>query len=191
MIDFDVINVGTAPNDDTGDDLRDAFIKANDNFAAARAYTWRRLKAGRSGADVGSFQNIFDSPESITLPTGTYISRGVVYITGNTGGSLSSRLKLDAGTATLANPLLTVTGAIPGEQPLLTTVQAFESASPTMTAGSGSATVMKFECVFEVSATGTFLPQASYSEAGVFFRPGTYIEIIRLGDESTVQRGWA
>jgi hypothetical protein len=32
---FDVINIGTIPNDGTGDPLRTAFDKTNDNFALA------------------------------------------------------------------------------------------------------------------------------------------------------------
>lgn len=36
---IEVINVGTVPNDGTGDGLRTAYIKCNNNFAYLNSYT--------------------------------------------------------------------------------------------------------------------------------------------------------
>jgi len=35
---FNLINVGTSPNDGTGDDLRTAFVKVNNNFSNTTTY---------------------------------------------------------------------------------------------------------------------------------------------------------
>lgn len=49
MSDISLIDVGTAANDGTGDDLRDAFVKVNDNFL----YITTRLGENVDGENVG------------------------------------------------------------------------------------------------------------------------------------------
>jgi hypothetical protein len=41
---IEIINVGSSANDGTGDTIREAFIKVNDNFAQAGAVPIRRAK---------------------------------------------------------------------------------------------------------------------------------------------------
>jgi hypothetical protein len=41
---IEIINVGSSANDGTGDTVREAFIKVNDNFAQAGAVPIRRAK---------------------------------------------------------------------------------------------------------------------------------------------------
>ena len=45
-----VINVGTSPNDGTGDPIRTAYIKCNDNFAEI----YSRVQTTAPGSSIGS-----------------------------------------------------------------------------------------------------------------------------------------
>ena len=49
------INVGTLANDGTGDDLRQAFVKVNNNFDDLDARTEGQATAGNLGSGTGIF----------------------------------------------------------------------------------------------------------------------------------------
>jgi hypothetical protein len=75
------INIGSAPDDGTGDPLRDAFDKANDNFTelyaafAASGASWKSpVRAATTGAGTlaTSFEN-GDTLDGVTLATGDRI----------------------------------------------------------------------------------------------------------------------
>lgn len=75
------INIGSAPNDGTGDPLRDAFDKANDNFtelyamAAAAGASWKApVRAASTGAiTLATGAENGDSIDGVTLATGDRI----------------------------------------------------------------------------------------------------------------------
>ena len=47
----EIINVGTVPNDGTGDPLRTAYIKCNNNFAELYSRLQTEVPASSSGSD--------------------------------------------------------------------------------------------------------------------------------------------
>ncbi|HGJ5863633.1 hypothetical protein [Arsenophonus nasoniae] len=59
MVEIKKINIGTKPNDGTGDTLRDAFSKTNDNFEALNTLPEKGDKGdkgdkGEAGKDLSS-----------------------------------------------------------------------------------------------------------------------------------------
>jgi len=81
-----IISIGATPNDGTGDAIRDAFDKVNQNFQTL--YSWV-LGTGTSGL---KFIDLLDSPGSYTTASGN-VATGVVLVTvNNAANSLTNRL---------------------------------------------------------------------------------------------------
>lgn len=100
------INVGSTPNDGTGDSIRDAFIKANDNFLF--------LDEARQNLTTGNLTatgNITLQADAPSYWTGTYYLNGVQIATVGTlfsGGTVANPTSFTASTPSTSN----VTGAV-------------------------------------------------------------------------------
>jgi hypothetical protein len=100
------INVGSTPNDGTGDSIRDAFIKANDNFLF--------LDEARQNLTTGNLTatgNISLQADAPSYWTGTYYLNGVQIATVGTlfsGGTVANPTSFTASTPSTSN----VTGAV-------------------------------------------------------------------------------
>lgn len=100
------INVGSTPNDGTGDSIRDAFIKANDNFLF--------LDEARQNLTTGNLTatgNITLQADVPSYWTGTYYLNGVQIATVGTlfsGGTVANPTSFTASTPSTSN----VTGAV-------------------------------------------------------------------------------
>jgi hypothetical protein len=100
------INVGSTPNDGTGDSIRDAFTKANDNFAF--------LDLARQNLTTGNLTANGNITLSASVPsywTGTYYLNGVQIATVGTlfsGGAVSDPTIFQSTTPSTSN----VTGAV-------------------------------------------------------------------------------
>lgn len=105
------IGIGAAPNDGTGDPLRDAFDKANDNFT--ELYSGRSYVLAKSGVGVSHTGNTNETTlATITIPAGAMGPNGqveveVVFSFPNSANTKTMRVKLGgtlaSSTATTAN----------------------------------------------------------------------------------------
>lgn len=94
----EIINVGTSANDGTGDALRNAFIKTNNNFTEVYAQkisgsgTTNYVSKFTGSGSIGNSQ-IFDNGSGVGIGTNsplfTATDRGVLTINGNTNSLLS------------------------------------------------------------------------------------------------------
>lgn len=100
------INVGAIPNDGTGDSIRDAFVKANNNFAF--------LDEARLNLTTGNLTAAGNISLTATTPSylsGDFFLNGVQIATVGTlfsGGDVANQTRFQAGTASTSN----VTGAV-------------------------------------------------------------------------------
>lgn len=73
------IDIGAAPNDGTGDPLRDAFDKANDNFT--ELYTGRMYVLGQSAVAVSHTGNTNETTlATVNIPAGAMGANGQVIV---------------------------------------------------------------------------------------------------------------
>lgn len=103
------INIGNIANDGTGDDLREAFIKVNNNFLELDSRNPEQTTASNAFADSATTAGVFDSKEGFNLKfknitAGNNITLAVDdnQITINTTGIVSVQYTADAG---VINPL--------------------------------------------------------------------------------------
>jgi len=129
--DWEIINVGKAPNDGTGDPIRDAMIKVNNNFAnlfldkyavnTSASYTWTNTHTFRANVHITG--NTTANVQFITLPDNDYMDVRFnvkrVYIgggdTGLEGGELNLGYQGDTPTNIKGNWTLDVFGYSDGK----------------------------------------------------------------------------
>lgn len=93
---FSNINVGASPNDGTGDPLRTAFQKTNDNFST--------MSSGVANAEIyvvsisSSYESSFNLARATTLQANNYVSIPVNSLGSNLSSSVT--LSLSSGTGT-------------------------------------------------------------------------------------------
>jgi hypothetical protein len=99
MMAFDVINIGTIPNDGTGDPLRTAFDKTNDNFALAvegPATATSGRVAVYDGTTGKLLQDGAKAEADLVVGPATATSGRVAVYNGTTGKLLQDGAKLEA-----------------------------------------------------------------------------------------------
>jgi len=100
---IDTINVGNIANDGTGDDLREAFIKVNDNFAeldstlTALPITGENLGSTGEGIFAGKEQNTLQFKEILAGSNTTVTANSTSIIIDSTGGLNSFLILSDNG----------------------------------------------------------------------------------------------
>jgi hypothetical protein len=110
-----LINVGTLANDGTGDDLRDAFIKVNDNFAELNSRVPESTTATNIGAGAGLFSGAVGAElefKSIVAGSNISIETSLDTVTVSTGPGLQA-LTVNADTGAInfiSNSQLSIRG---------------------------------------------------------------------------------
>ncbi len=93
---FSNINVGAAPNDGTGDPLRTAFQKTNDNFDT--------MSSGVANAEIyvlsitSSYESSFNLARAVTFQANNYVSIPVNSLGSNLSSSVTLPLSSGSGT---------------------------------------------------------------------------------------------
>jgi hypothetical protein len=195
-MELEQVNVGAAPNDDTGDLGRDAFIKINGNFEQLYGEAWR-FQTATFGVDTTAWQPWFPSaPTSITLEPGTYEYRGIIQAQATNSVSHNTRVGL-GGTATLSDIHSSVvcgknnTAITPGAANIVSVTTALPGVAQTAT-NTDRYSYFNASGVFRVTAAGTVIPQIQFSASGL----GTVIFIssiaVRLlGGVAQSDNGWS
>jgi hypothetical protein len=104
---IDTINVGNIANDGTGDDLREAFIKVNDNFTeldstlTALPITGENLGSTGEGIFAGKEQNTLQFKEILAGSNTTVTANSTSIIIDSTGGLNSFLILSDNGSITV------------------------------------------------------------------------------------------
>lgn len=104
---IDTINVGNIANDGTGDDLREAFIKVNDNFAeldstlTALPIVGENLGSTGEGIFAGKEQNTLQFKEILAGSNTTVTANSTSIIIDSTGGLDSFLILSDNGSITV------------------------------------------------------------------------------------------
>jgi len=102
MADIQTINIGSAANDGTGDDLREAFVKVNANFNALN------LATGTTGVNLGSSGGkVLADVTSNTLRFRTIVGGTNINVT-----ELDSTIVLDGTVPDQSNPIISDIGSI-------------------------------------------------------------------------------
>ena len=99
------INIGNIANDGTGDDLREAFIKVNNNFLELEARNPEQTTASNQFADTGATAGVFKEKDgfnlkfkNITAGNNISLQTDDNQIIINTAGTVSIQFTADAGT---------------------------------------------------------------------------------------------
>jgi len=94
------ISVGTVANDGTGDPLRTAFIKANDNFIELYALLATRTTVAdadhtiTAGSEYWISYTSLTASRTVTLPAANSVEAGVVLWVGDESGNCTSGIKI-------------------------------------------------------------------------------------------------
>ena len=113
------INIGNIANDGTGDDLREAFIKVNNNFLELEARNPEQTTASNQFADTGATAGVFKEKDgfnlkfkNITAGNNISLQTDDNQIIINTAGTVQIQFTADAGTvpAITSNDLFKFTG---------------------------------------------------------------------------------
>jgi hypothetical protein len=157
-----------------------------------------RADATRTFTSNTSEQAIFTNPTNgrVTLGIGTYVFRGILYVTGMSATSGNAAIDLlGAGTATVASWLWHAWG-IDATAPTAAAAQtgAFtitqQSVASVVVAATGTAMAISFQGTFEVTAAGTLIPSLTMVTASAsVVAVGSFVEIERVGDVNTVSVG--
>lgn len=110
---IDRVNVGTLANDGTGDDLRQAFVKVNNNFDELNA----KVAGQATASNLGSGEGIFYSKEdgviglkSLVAGTNVQLTSDANTITINNEGTIVLQGSTGVGSVTGPNRTLAITG---------------------------------------------------------------------------------
>lgn len=198
------INVGNAANDGTGDDLREAFIKINQNFQVLDSGITSGENLGSSGAEVfaGTVDNVLNFRRLVagnnitlsqldnTIVINSPVSDSRFVITGDSGsliagnginlniiGSNAITVGVDENTKTI-----TITGSL--AQETAPALGANLSANGNNITGAGSVTAAS---VFGVAVTGntvtaTNLLPTNINGVDYYDRLGRYVESFDFGE---------
>jgi hypothetical protein len=107
------INVGTLANDGTGDDLRQAFVKVNNNFDDLEARTEGQATAGNLGSGTGIFyskENGVIGLKSLVSGTNIEITNDADTVTISNNGTIILQGSTGTGSIAGASRTLLVTG---------------------------------------------------------------------------------
>ena len=110
---IDRINVGTLANDGTGDDLRQAFVKVNNNFNDLDLRVQGQATATNLGAGTGIFyskENGVIGLKSLVAGTNIEITNDENTVTINNAGTINLQATSGTGAITGANRTLIVQG---------------------------------------------------------------------------------
>lgn len=178
------------------------FLRADGTWAAPAggvSYAYGQLTADYTLASQTAAQKLFNfsANGALTLSTGRYLFRAIIYLTGMSGTSGNAAFSF-AGTATLANILYHVTG-IDNSSPLGAGAQGGSaavtsaSAASMVTAGTGTGLVAEITGIINVTGAGTIIPSiALVTAAAAAVKAGSFFECIRVGDTgSNTQGSWS
>lgn len=148
-----------------------------------------RTPSARNLTNSTASQAIFDSANDVlTLPTGTYIFKALLSLSGmsSTSGNFQFQL-LGAGNAVLADIIIYAVGidgatATAAAQTGSTSVTANSPAS-IVSAGTGTGAQTLIEGTFEVTTAGTIIPSlALVTASAAVLAAGSYFQCTRIGD---------
>jgi hypothetical protein len=170
MADYSTIGVGTSANDGTGDNLRSAFTKVNNNNALQ---TWMQgifPTADLTGSNVNTAQAVFSTPSQVTLAATTSYEFEGEYHIDTTGTTSHSIALLFGGTATFTSILysaLSSNGATATTTSAASLTRGNVATAITVTAAVAAATqnIIRIRGVMRINGAGTVIPQFQYSAA--------------------------
>lgn len=178
------------------------FLRADGTWAApagGATYAYGQLISDYTLTSQTAAQKLFDfsANGALTLSTGRYLFRAIIYLTGMSATSGNAAFSF-AGTATLANILYHVTG-IDNSTPLNAGARGGSasvtsaSAASMVTAATGTGLVAIIEGMVNVTVTGTVIPSiALVTAAAAVVKAGSFFECIRVGDTgSNTQGSWS
>ena len=178
------------------------FLRADGTWAApagGATYAYGQLTSDYTLTSQTAAQKLFNFSANValTLSTGRYLFRAIIYLTGMSATSGNAAFSF-AGTATLANILYHVTG-IDNSSPLnagtRTGSASVTSASVAsmVSAATGTGMVAIIEGMVNVTVTGTVIPSiALVTAAAAIVKAGSFFECIRVGDTgSNTQGSWS
>ena len=178
------------------------FLRADGTWAApagGATYAYGQLTSDYTLTSQTAAQKLFNfsANGALTLSTGRYLFRAIIYLTGMSATSGNAAFSF-AGTATLANILYHVTG-IDNSSPLnagtRTGSASVTSASVAsmVSAATGTGMVAIIEGMVNVTGAGTIIPSiALVTAAAAAVKAGSFFECIRVGDTgSNTQGSWS
>ena len=176
-----------------------AWVNDTDATGSGATYAYGQLTADYTLTSQTAAQKLFNfsANGALTLSTGRYLFRAIIYLTGMSATSGNAAFSF-AGTATLANILYHVTG-IDNSSPLnagtRTGSASVTSASVAsmVSAATGTGMVAIIEGMVNVTVTGTVIPSiALVTAAAAIVKAGSFFECIRVGDTgSNTQGSWS
>lgn len=181
------------------------FLRADGTWAApsgggGSTIYYGHLQSNYTLTSTTAVQKLFNwsTNGALTLPTGVYRFRSMIYLTtmSATSGNGSFHLKGD-GTATVARVLYNVLG-FDNTSPLAAaaktgTVSVTEdSAANMVSGGTGTGLTAIIEGFFDVTVTGTIIPSITLrTAAAAVVQAGSFFECERVGDTATAaSSGW-
>lgn len=198
---FQTIQGGTLANRViiTGDGEIRTKIDASACEGLVASNHWIRQNSDYTLTSTTSAQKLFNSTTNgaLTLPTGIYMYKCLVRITGmsSTSGNFSWRI-LGAGTATVGDHLCSAYGIDNSLDPDVSVgggQSGCNSVAPTIavcSAGTGTAIYATIYGTLSITASGTLIPSiALNTAAAATVKKGTYFEIRRIGSTSTAYVG--
>jgi len=182
------------------------FLRADGTWAAPAGGGGSTIYYGHLQADytltsTTAVQKLFNwsTNGALTLPTGVYRFRSMIYLTtmSATSGNGSFRLK-GAGTATVARVMYHTTG-IDNTSPLNAGAQGGSasitenSVASMVTAATGTGLTAIIEGFFDVTVTGTIIPSiALVTAAAAVVKAGSFFECEHVGNTATAaSSGWS
>jgi hypothetical protein len=180
------------------------FLRADGTWAAPSGGStiyYGHLQSDYTLTSQTAAQKLFNwsTNGALTLPTGVYRFRSLIYLTTMSATSGNGAFQLvGSGTATVARILYQTVG-IDNTTPLAaaakTGVASVTSASPAsmVTAGTGTGLVAQIEGFFDVTVTGTIIPSIALVTANAaVVKAGSFFECERVGNTATAtSSGWS
>lgn len=160
-----------------------------------------RLVSDRSGSDVNTAQDVFDTGASKFLLPGstTYEFEAIYYITRSAGTTSHTTSVLFGGTASIASIAYTITSTTTTGAPTATTnCQKLKSKVATATVATTTSTsateniVIELKGILSISASGTIIPQFQYSAApggAPTIEANSYFKLVPLGSDTVASVG--
>lgn len=163
------------------------------NAVAVPLYNWIEQTADRTLTSTVNAQKIFNTTTNgaLTLPTGQYCFRSLVYITGMLATAGNAAFSpLGAGTAVCDRFELHASG-MDNTTPLIAGTQtgsiSVTSSTPVsaLTAGTGTGMAMSITGSFRITTAGTIIPSVSLvSAVAATLKAGTKFAIWKIGESS-------